>query len=113
LALAGREVIEVSEAQVQQVQKITPISTITINIKVYKDNAFYWADIDIDDTFKWTYGPKEIALSYDKALDGLLYAIRNLSNIRDKFLVHSNFEVLLMNLTEALASVLMYINQKD
>jgi hypothetical protein len=106
-------VIEVSETQVQQVQKITPISTISINIKVYKDNSFYWADVNINDMIKWTYGPKEIALSYDEALNGLLNAIRNLSNIREKFLVHSNFEVLLMNLAEALASVLTFINQKD
>jgi hypothetical protein len=103
----------VSETQVQQVQNI-PISIIDISIKVYKDNSFYWADIDIDNgMFKWTYGPKMIALSYTEALDKLLYAIRSLSDIREKILVHSNFENLLIDLTEALASVLMYIHKKE
>jgi hypothetical protein len=108
----GPEVMVVSEAQVQKVTP-EPISTINIDIKVYTDNAYYWADINIDDIIKWTFGPKEIALSYDKALEGLLYAIHDLSDIREGFLRHSKFEMLLINLSEALASVLMFLHKKD
>jgi len=57
----------VSETQVQKVTP-EPISTININIKVYKKNGFYWADVNIDDVIKWTFGPEDISICTPKAL---------------------------------------------
>jgi hypothetical protein len=104
----------VSETQVQ-VQKITPepISTININIKVYRDNAFYWADININDMIKWTFGPEDIGVSYDKALEGLLYAIQNLFDMRQEIWKYHKYEDMLWNLIKSLVSVKAFLNQKE
>ena len=105
----------VSEAQIQQVQKVTPepISTINIDIKVYKANGFYWADININDMTKWTFGPEDIGVSYDKALEGLLYAIQNLFDMRQEIWKYSKYEDLLWNLIKTLVSVKAFLNQKE
>jgi hypothetical protein len=106
----------VSETQVQ-VQKITPepISTININIKVYKDNGFYWADVNIDDVIKWTFGPEDIGVSYKKALEGLLYAIQNLFDMRQEIWTwrYHKYEDILWNLIKTLVSVKAFLNQKE
>ena len=114
MARKGPEVIEVSETQVE-VQKITPepISTINIDIKVYKANGSYWADININDMIKWTFGPEDIGVSYDKALEGLLYAIQNLFDMRQEIWKYSKYEDMLRNLIKTLVSVKAFLNQKE
>jgi len=105
----------VSETQVQKVTP-EPISTINIDIKVYKDNGFYWADVNIDDVIKWTFGPEDIGISYDKALEGLLYAIQNLFDMRQEIWTswrYHRYEDMLWNLIKTLVSVKVFLSQKE